>query len=172
MKKDLKQYFDQPNTKLEDPESIALAKLLKEVSELETPDPGTEYWNRFNSRLQAKLDRQKKKTSFSWIGFMKRHRLSFSIPIMILLVSFLFLGKTLKDSFPQDLYNGLSRLSSEELLLLQEVYDTPSYEQADIFAQTMPYDDSEAIDNDPDSVFIKLNELDTQSLRALYNEEG
>ena len=58
-------FLDRPDRLPETAPERELAMLLKELESEEVPDPGTDYWNRFNSRLEQRLEAGRK-SRWSW----------------------------------------------------------------------------------------------------------
>jgi hypothetical protein len=121
-------YLDDPSKLPDDPESAELANLLKEVSDLETPDPGQAYWNQFNSRLQQKLDGRKARRRR---GILPAWALGIaSLAAAVLLAVWFIPGPTSLENDQSAETTSLEALDDDALLLLGQVYET-SFDSAD-----------------------------------------
>jgi len=170
MKKDLERYFDDPTTPLQDKDSIELAALMEEVAELESPDPGSDYWNSFNSNLQSKLDLEKHPKKSSWF------RLMVPLAALAVLTAIVFVVFPIDRAVNQDLdqFSTLETLSEEDLSLLSYVHPYNSYELQS-YDQMVEELDIELIDDlyrNPDDLYQNLDSIDQQMLENLFNEEG
>lgn len=96
----------------EDPTQREMALLFQEVSELEIPDPGQEYWNQFNHRLQSKIQHTPKRSSWRWL----RPALAFGFSVLVFAV---FWPKVQ----PAKLDPSLASLDSEYLEIIGEMYN-------------------------------------------------
>lgn len=116
-----KGFYDYLDTKKE-PEDQAdrqLADLLAEVAQLEAAQPGQDYWNNFNSRLQQKL--QQTPTRHRWSSLFQWPARVFSGLALAALLLFVFLPQT-----PQTQHNpGFEELNATQLSLLASALEDP-----------------------------------------------
>lgn len=111
---DFHDFLDHPDQLPQDPTELELATMLKELSQETIPDPGTDYWNQFNHRLQLRL--QEPKLPF-WKQWFKPGVIFFATAL-VLVVAMPF---TLRTSKPD---RTLASLSSDSLIVISEMFDS------------------------------------------------
>jgi len=109
--------LDHPNRPPSDQATRELADLLQEVETLESPDPGPDYWNRFNQRLQTRLDRRPPKRRF--------RRLWLDLPLGLAAAAALVLTLVVLAPWRGDTpdMRRIDNLDGAELAILSELYE-------------------------------------------------
>ena len=139
-----------------------LVHLLKEVEQLDTPDPGQEYWNNFNSRLQQKLEVPEKRSIWRWFGAPIWGSLA-AAAVMV----FVFWPKGTEV----DVVPSIEDMNAQELALLADVYvpfeEEVSYDlndaDADLLLENYSFgDDPGLLDTD----------FDAETFKSLWQTEG
>ena len=163
MKKDvIYQYLEKGGDLPHQPSEHELLTLLKEVENLEDPEPEPAYWNQFNHRLQAKLDARVPPKRFAffklplWVGALAS----------IMLAFFLFQPRATP---------ALERLDPEALAFLSQFYEIPEEENEayvldmgdlDILLQTFGTGEYE------DNLFSEDYDFSAEDFKDLWNREG
>lgn len=167
-KKEIFDYLDNQDNTPQDPEAVEMANLLREIETMEIPDPGQDYWNNFNARLNQKLE-QPPKASFAWLKW-PAWGAAFAAFALIL-----FFNISPKPADPQlQEPPSFDNLSSESFALLSDIYlsddEDDTYELAESELDTFinelnPYDQSPLIEMD-------LNNFDANEFKTLWQTEG
>jgi len=163
MKKEWDHYFENPDqAHLEDTD---MAELFQELRELESPDPGSSYWNHFNANLQARIDT----TAGPKHSFLLRFRgLAISLACLIAATILFFY----RSPQPSDQFQSLGNLSMEELRLLEGTLDVTI---EDDFLSQLEWVEDAAVEDlylDGDDLFYDINDIDNTVLDELMKKEG
>jgi len=119
-KKEFFKYLEDDSLHLQDGDNKAIAQLLKEVEDLDTPQPDQALWNQFNSRLQSRIDALPHRRFSSW----------FRAPALAILAAAVvlafFLFRPNQEASPWVLDN----FSHDELQVVSLIYqDTEFYDE-------------------------------------------
>jgi len=173
MKTEWKEFFDDPNRTFTDPEDQEMAQIFHNISQLETPDPGPEYWNHFNARLQQKLEARKKvpfwRSSLTWFSQMRVLAPALGLFALAIISVFTFSTnhhKTING------FDALARLSQQDLQFLGE-YLLPDDETT--LADSQDFWNDEILGElyeDPEDIYGDLDRTDSESLEKLFIKEG
>ena len=114
-KEEIYDYLDDPTKVPTDAEAREMTALLRSLETEAVPDPGQDYWNNFNARLQTRLeaDRQRKPRFLRlpvWMG---------ALATAVLVIAFLV---PLGNRSHQVETLSLASLSDADLLLISETY--------------------------------------------------
>ncbi len=167
-KKDFYRFLDQPERLPDDDRDRELAQLMKEVEGLESPDPGPDYWNQFNHRLQARIDRLPPRRSF--------RRLWLDLPLAIGAAAALALALIMLEPWRGE-PPGLETLSASELALLADAFEpldpdgeppAPEQEESDWSLLIELYEPA------GDDLFAGAawRDIDPEAFAQLWNREG
>ena len=152
-------------------EDRLLASLLEEVTELPEPDPGQQYWNNFNSRLQQKLEQTPAKQ-----GFLAR----FAIPsgIFATLAAAAVVALMFIPGSPELETPVMADLDETELSLLASAFEDPyedfAYDSSEALAADMDLADGELdlLMNIYDGGADNLENFNAEEFLALWETEG
>jgi hypothetical protein len=173
MKTEWKDFFDDPSRTFTDPEDQEMAQIFHHISQWETPDPGQDYWNHFNARLQQKLATRKKipfwRSSLTWISPMRVLAPALGLFALAIISVFTFNANQQKKI---NGFDALTRLSQQDLQFLGE-YLLPEDETT--LADSQNFWNDEILDElyeDPEDIYGDLDRTDPESLEKLFMKEG
>lgn len=159
-RKEFERYLDRPDTPLQDPENQDLARLMDEVSQCDAPDPGPEYWNQFNHRLQQRLDQEpipKQRARlplFAWLAPL-------ATAIAVVALFWLIPHQKSVSQAP-----SLDQLDSESLAFLGSVFDETAENPQN------PLLEEDAVELWEDEWDFDPLEIDPESLKNDWDMEG
>ena len=172
-KKAIDAYLDDPTRLPKHADDRELVNLLEEISELEVPDPGPDYWNHFNHRLQNRLAEEKSRQQTAWWHKWLRAPIWLSGAVaLVLLLAFLTLR-------PQQSYDApsLASMNQADLQFLAQLYDDATL--GDLTSQDALGDEwdlelidefgseSEAID-----LYFEPESFDGEELKSIWDQKG
>ncbi|CAM2065814.1 hypothetical protein SCOR_10575 [Sulfidibacter corallicola] len=172
-KKAIEAYLDDPTRPPQHADDRELVNLLEEISELDVPDPGPDYWNQFNHRLQNRLAEEQTRRQTAWWHKWLRAPIWMSGAVaLILLVAFLTLR-------PQQAYDSpsLASMNQVDLQFLVQLYDDATL--GDLTSQDAFTDEwdlelidefgteSEAID-----LYFEPDSFDGEELKSMWDQKG
>ena len=169
MKHEWNQFFDDPNLPMDDAQDQELAELFREVCEQDYPEPGSNYWNQFNARLQHRMGQQSGKPAW-WnlkVFFTGMVLVSAVMFLCVFSLSIWNANKTEKDQFQL-----LADLSPDDLTLLSDMMPLA---ERDLLTNSSAWVEDEALDDlydDSDTMYLELDSIDPQALESLFNKEG
>ena len=183
-KKQFYQYLDNDREPLEEVDDLELAAILKECETLDTPDPGTDYWNNFNANLQSKLDALPAKKPF-WLRFQLP--IWSAVTAAIIVAVFLYRpndatpppGLQVTQDTTLDLRTQdatlLGALDNDTLDILLELYQNDEEEEESFEMAENDYDIFyQVFDSEPGQSMDELieEEISAEDLKALWDMEG
>ena len=161
---DFGDFLDHPEIDPEGGEAREMATLYREVADLASPDPGTDYWNGFNHRLANRLASLPRRSPwiFTWPSWR------WALALLMVAAAVLTVTRFHVEA-PR-----LESLPSDSLALILEVYTDDGAETALLAA---PGGDLDALLQTSemlygDSLFEEIQELQPGELETLIDLEG
>ncbi|CAM2009419.1 hypothetical protein [Acanthopleuribacter pedis] len=172
-------YLDNPNDAAAREEAAELIAMMESIEAIEAPDPGQEYWNQFNHRLQQRLEnRPRKRARFSWRFFFGGWQTTAFAFAGLLVLGFLLMPSTPRQSDLNPSDNQWAQMSEQDLAFIDQLYSDDYLDgnlsdlvESDV-AQLLDDlgEDSQFLERDGD---LPLDEnFDSEAFKSLWNAEG
>lgn len=171
-------YLDNPDNEDARDGAAELVAMMEAVEDIDVPDPGQDYWNQFNHRLQQRLEQEpRKRFTFQWRQFFGQWQAAFAFAGIVLLGMLVWRPLAPHENPHR---NGMewSQMSEQDLAMIGQLYNDDYLDEN--LSELADNDWSQLLDGlgeegglfDGDSDLPLDEDFDSEAFKSLWNAEG